>query len=170
MLTKPGLTKEPVKSSNASYDSAQDTLEHIRKVQYLLEACRIKLMNRAWVHDKSKLDEPEKSGFDSTIPKLKNLTYGSPEYQECLKEMQPFLDHHYEHNSHHPEHYENGIDDMSLFDILEMLMDWKAATERMKDGGDIHKSIEINQKRFNISPQLTKILINTANEMMWEKK
>ena len=56
---------------------------------------------------------------------------------------------------------------MSLFDILEMLMDWKAATERMKNGGDIWKSISFNQGRFNMSEQLTKILQNTAREMKW---
>lgn len=161
---------EPVKQSEAVYDSTNDTKDHIKRVCDLLELCRVNLMDRAWVHDRSKLEDPEKSGFDKCIPKLKNLEYGSPEYIECLKEMQPFLDHHYRHNSHHPEHWEKGVEDMSLFDILEMLMDWKAATERMKDGGDIWKSINFNQGRFNLSSQLTKILQNTAREMNWPNR
>ena len=64
---------------------------------------------------------------------------------------------------------ESEVNGMSLFDVLEMLMDWKAATERMKDGGDIHRSLEINTERFKISPQLASILANTIREMQWPK-
>jgi hypothetical protein len=49
---------------------------------------------------------------------------------------------------------------MNLFDILEMLIDWCAACKRHADG-DINKSIEINTKRFNLSPQLVNIFKNT---------
>jgi len=67
------------------------------------------------------------------------------------------------------EAQESSVGNMSLFDVLEMLMDWKAATERMKDGGDIHRSLEINTERFKISPQLASILANTIREMQWPK-
>jgi hypothetical protein len=50
---------------------------------------------------------------------------------------------------------------MNLFDILEMLIDWCAACKRHADG-DIEKSIEINTKRFNLSPQLVNIIKNTV--------
>ena len=60
-----------------------------------------------------------------------------------------------------------GIEGMSLFDVLEMLMDWKAATERMKNGGDIRRSLEINRDRFKLSPQLESILANTIRELGW---
>lgn len=62
---------------------------------------------------------------------------------------------------------ESSINGMSLFDVLEMLLDWKAATERMKDGGDIRASLTINRDRFKISPQLEAILANTIREMEW---
>ena len=64
-------------------------------------------------------------------------------------------------NSHHPEHYESGVDGMNLFDVIEMLLDWKAASERHKDG-DIAQSIEKNRVRFKISDQLAEILHNTV--------
>lgn len=60
-----------------------------------------------------------------------------------------------------------GPEAMSLFDVLEMLLDWKAATERMKDGGDIRASLIHNTTRFNLSPQLAAILANTIAEMGW---
>jgi hypothetical protein len=75
--------------------------------------------------------------------------------------MKPALDHHYDLNHHHPEHFLRGIRGMNLIDIIEMLCDWKAATMRHADG-NIYKSIEINQERFNYSYELKEILINTS--------
>jgi rubrerythrin len=57
-----------------------------------------------------------------------------------------------------------GLNGMNLLDLIEMLMDWKAATER-HNNGDIFKSIEINQKRFGYSNELKQIFINTINEI-----
>lgn len=130
----------------------------------------MKLMERALVHDDSKLQEPEKSAFDRLKGySLSNMDYGSEEYRACLRAEKPAIQHHYEKNSHHPEHYPNGIDGMSLLDLVEMMMDWKAATERMAKGGDIEHSIYANGDRFSISPQLRQILLNTMKEMGWSK-
>lgn len=152
-----------------SYDSRADTLAHIQRVKALLFLCRLNLVSRGDDHDLSKLEEPEKSVFDACTIKLKSIPYGSDEYKAALAELKPALDHHYANNSHHPEHFTNGVDGMSLFDVMEMLMDWKAATERMKGGGDIWRSLEINTKRFNLSPQVVNILANTLREMGWER-
>lgn len=149
------------------YDSEADTLKHIKRVNELLLDCSKELMNRAQVHDDSKLKDPEKALFDLWTPLLKESTYGSPEYKKMLEGLKPSLEHHYKHNSHHPEHYKNGVDDMDLFDIMEMLMDWKAATERHNDG-DIFKSISINKERFKMSEQLCQIYRNTVLNMQWK--
>jgi len=148
------------------YDSKADTLQHIKRVNELLLTAVSELLIRAGKHDSSKLESPEKELFDEYTPKLKNCTYGSEEYKEFLKGSKVALDHHYENNSHHPEHYENGVNGFDLFDLVEMLFDWKAATERHADG-DIRKSIEINKERFKISEQLCDIFRNTVNRMNW---
>lgn len=137
-----------------------ETLKHIQTVQdLLLKSCE-KLFKRMREHDQSKLGDPELSTFVEFTPKLKDAKFGSDEYKQFLKDMAPALEHHYSHNSHHPQYYENGIEGMDLFDILEMLLDWKASTLRTKDG-DIFKSLDIQKERFNISPQLYMILNNT---------
>lgn len=148
------------------YDSTEDTLTHIRRVANLMGDVRLNLLDRAGRHDDSKLEDPEKAAFDTVTPKLKSLTYGSPEYRAALKEIKPAISHHYSVNSHHPEFYSNGIYGMSLLDVIEMLCDWKAASER-HDDGDIKRSLEINGGRFEISPQLQSILYNTAKELGW---
>ena len=138
-------------------------MKHIAQVQELLLQVINELSKRAIDHDKSKLEDPEKSTFEIYTPKLKGTTYGSEQYNCFLKEMKPALDHHYEKNSHHPEHYigKGGINGMDLIDLVEMFCDWKAATLRHADG-NLKKSIEHNQERFNISDQLTQIFKNTV--------
>ena len=148
------------------YDSRADTLQHIKRVSQLMNEAAIELITRGNNHDNSKLEDPEKSEFDRLTPILKGLVYGSDEYKASLAELQGALKHHYENNSHHPEHYANGINDFNLFDLIEMFFDWKAATERTKDG-DIYKSIEFNKTRFGISEQVCKIFENTAKKLNW---
>lgn len=143
------------------YDSREDTIAHIQNVKNFLTNICIRLDARATYHDQSKLSDFEKDVFDAYTPKLKNSTYGSDEYKEFLKEMKVALDHHYENNRHHPEHFENGILGMNLIDIVEMFCDWKAATMRHADG-DLIKSIELNKKRFGYSDDIEQIFKNTA--------
>lgn len=139
------------------------TLTHIKRVGNLITIFIKDLLERINCHDDSKLSSPEVEIFTEFTKKLANSTYGSEEYKQFLADMKPALDHHYAKNSHHPEHFENGIDGMNLLDLLEMFCDWKAAGERHKDG-NIDKSIEINSKRFNMSEQLVNIFKNTARD------
>lgn len=150
----------------SNYDSTADTLDHINKVRARLQECIGRLEARALVHDASKLQSPEKEAFDEVTPLLRSLTYGSPEYHANTARLGEALAHHYAANSHHPEHYPDGIAGMTLLDLVEMFSDWKAATERHADG-DLARSIEINCERFGLSEQLVGILRNTARELGW---
>jgi len=138
------------------------TMSHIDRVRHHINSITINLLKRGEEHDQSKLDTPEVELFTEFTPKLANSTYDSDEYKQFLKDMKPALDHHYARNRHHPEHFKNGVDDMNIVDLIEMLCDWKAATERHNDG-NLRKSIEINANRFNLSPQLVKILENSMD-------
>lgn len=144
------------------YDSTLSTLEHKRTVQNLLTSFAAELLARGCFHDDSKLESPEKELFDKYTPLLETLEYGSEEYKQSLELLKPALEHHYANNPHHPQYYPNGVNGMTLFDIVEMFLDWSAAVERTKDG-DIYKSLEINEKRFGINPQLTQIFKNTVD-------
>lgn len=151
-----------------NYDSAVDTLLHIKRVNELLTNGCQEFLDRGVKHDQSKLNPYEKNGFDRLTPQLKESVYGSDEYKSFLLELVPVLAHHYKLNSHHPEHYERGIDGMNLFDVIEMFFDWKAATER-HNTGDIYKSININKERFGMSDQLANIFTNTAKYLKYKR-
>lgn len=147
-----------------TYDSTAETQKHIDRVKELMYNVVFRLDERGMVHDASKLVEPEKAGWDEATPKLANLTYGTEEYKQSLRELRPTVEHHYAHNSHHPEYWPGGIDDMSLLDIMEMLCDWKAASERGKSNNFMEGLVK-NKERFNLSDQLYSILVNTAKEL-----
>lgn len=138
-----------------------DTWRHINRVQQLMSKVVAELIQRMVNHDQSKLEHPEVEYFAEYTHLLRESTYGSEEHKKLCQKLQPALEHHYANNSHHPEHFKCGINDMTLIDLLEMIVDWKAASERHNDG-NILKSIEINGNRFNISPQLIQIFENTA--------
>lgn len=142
-------------------DCIRDTKEHINEVRKCLSRVIVELEERGRVHDLSKLQSQEVDIFTEYTPKLRNSTYGSDEYNENLKGMQVALNHHYANNSHHPEHYENGIKGMDLLDLVEMFCDWKAATMRHADG-DIDKSIKINKDRFGYSDDIEQIFKNSV--------
>lgn len=144
-----------------------ETLKHIQSVRSYLYLMIEELDNRARNHDQSKLESPEAEIFGEYTPELAKTKYGSPEYAALLEKVKPATDNHYAKNRHHPQHWPNGVNDMTLLDLVEMLADWKAATARNKDG-NIRTSIDINQKRFEMSPQLAQIFHNTVREMFRE--
>jgi hypothetical protein len=143
-----------------SYDSTEDVKKHIWRVKKRIQYFALQINDRSIRHDKSKLEEPEKPMFDTFTPKLKELVFGSDEYKAALADMGPALQHHYQENRHHPEHFKNGINGMTLVDLVEMISDWMAMAEV--------KNSSVNlvylSKRFNISKQLVDIITNTIRE------
>jgi hypothetical protein len=156
-------------------DSRPETYEHIGRVRTYLGDVIVDLLNRAERHDASKLRSPELEVFDEFTPALRTTEYGSEEYKANVKAMGPAIQHHYEANDHHPEHFENGIRGMSLMSLLEMLVDWKAASERTRPsagpapryGKDFVENLRLNQERFGFSDELLQILENTARELCY---
>lgn len=140
------------------YDCTNDVLDHRRRVAFWLKYLTADVLERrAELHDESKLHPPEKEIFDEFTPKLKSLEFGSAEYKAALEKMGEGLKHHYQANPHHPEHYSKGVDGMTLWDLIEMIADWMAAASVKDKGIDVDYLVT----RFNLSPQLVSIIVNT---------
>jgi len=156
-------------TTTTAYDSRPDTLRHSLRVGELIIVLVTAALARATKHDLSKTEPPEVEAFDTAARQLAEMSYDSDEYQASLDQLGEALEHHYKVNRHHPQHWgAAGIGGMTLVDVIEMLCDWKAATERMKPGtGDLAKSIEIAKTRFRLSDQLAAIFVNTAVEFGW---
>lgn len=154
------------------YDSRPETRAHIQRVGDFLDRAIGDLGYRRAMHDRSKMENPELSAFDIATPKLAGLEYGSEEYKQSLRDLGPALQHHFEHNDHHPEYFPNGCAGMSLTALIEMLCDWRAASERVKQRTDdpekvktFESGLAFNQERFGYSDELAGILLNTAREL-----
>lgn len=148
------------------YDIAfKKTDKHIKRVSELMNFCSNTLHERGIKHDASKYQDIEMNAMaemERILEKEGEVTFNSPEYHSRMAILKPMLDHHYKNNSHHPEHYPDGIQDMNLFDIVEMAMDWIAASERH---GSQYVNITSQQERFGMSEDLTKIMKNTIEKM-----
>lgn len=198
MVESADYTPEEVKANFELLIHCRHVSQGIHKVVKLL-------LDRADVHDNSKMYSPEVELFAEYSPKLSAVTYGSKEYKDLLDALKPALIHHYSNNSHHPEFHKDvksteidilekdikelesdtdlsevvknrllsrlrsdlevmksSVNNMTLLDIIEMNIDWKAATKKHRDG-NIRKSIEHNGVRFGIAPQLSRIFENTVS-------
>lgn len=144
-------------------DSAPATRAHIARVRELMLSATANLIGRGIAHDASKLQPPEKEAFDRAAP-LWGIDPHGPEYEAAKAALGDALTHHYAGSSHHPEHYPDGIAGMSLFDLMEMAIDWWAASERHATGS-VPRSIAAGVERFGIGEQLHRILENTYREM-----
>lgn len=141
------------------------SVNHIACVRVYLMQAVYNLQNRLLRHDESKLIEPERSAYEGLDERLEGLDYGTEAYRQGIKEhLGSALKHHYAHNSHHPEHYPNGVMDMSLLDLLEMLADLRAVCD---DKGKPVVDLETNKRIHNISDDIYVILLNTLKELGW---
>jgi len=147
------------------YDCTEDVNRHRALVRYWMTDFQNQLEARAKVHDDSKLKEPEKSTFDQWTPELKRVAFGTEEYKLAMAGMGEGLAHHYRVNTHHPEHYQNGISGMTLPDLVEMFCDWVAAAQDKSRTLDIAYCAE----RFGLPLELQMIFANTLREIdYWE--
>ena len=132
---------------------------HISRVRRHINTFIQLLISRAEKHDKSKLEEPELSWWKE-MDKEPRYPYGSKEYEQKLKRWSKVFKHHYQYNRHHPEHYEYGISEMTLIDIVEMMCDWLG----YKDTTTITEALKVCDEqmvRYNISEELRQVIFNT---------
>jgi len=123
-------------------------LAHNRFVASLLVDLANALEKRAIMHDASKFTMDEFAGFVEINRIAREHEYGSPEYMASIKETNAVALH-YSRNPHHPEHYPNGVDDMGLLDIIEMVADWKAASETYGQTS-LGNALEVHIERFGL--------------------
>lgn len=117
------------------------------------------IIRRAENHDKSKLEEPELSMWKA-MDKEPRYEYGTSEYENKLKRYKKLFDHHYKHNRHHPEHFQFGISDMTLVDLMELLADWMGYKD-IVTVSDAIKVCEQQMKRYKFPEELRSIFTNT---------
>ena len=140
--------------------------KHNNNVQNNIADVLANLARRMAEHDQSKYYDEE---YDLVVgkPYLETLEYNTPEYKAGLERVQDAVDHHYMLNTHHPEHFPDGVKGMTLLDLIEMACDWQAAS--IEHNSTFLESIKRNVERFGLSIEMQEILMNTGREMGWIK-
>ncbi len=160
------MSDDSLTYDGSSLKTIENIVKHKKSVGNALRALADELYKRADSHDDSKLQMPE-LGMLINMDKSKRPVYGSPEYYEHIKKNQAFFDHHYRGNSHHPEHYKNGVHDMDLVDVIEMIADWCSYSKNLSIQ-EICNLIEQQSKRFGFGEEVADIFKNTMfNYFSW---
>lgn len=146
------------------------TYAHVNRVSELLGEAAIELIKRGARHDRSKFEPVELDPLQrmqDLIDKEGQAPYGTEEYKRRTALLGDMLQHHYANNTHHPEHFVNGVAGMDLFDLIEMFFDWKAASER---GEESAMNLSYSVKKLEIPTMLESILVNTAYNLGYKIK
>ncbi len=154
--------------SNKYDESAQKIFEHVYETMlhksFVIKGClkmskylisvnqndlAMMLLNRANIHDNSKLVGPELSLLAELYGNQESFINPNVQLSDSQKEI---IEKHWENNRHHPEHFEYA-DSMSELDILEMCCDWYARS--MQYGTDFLPFIKTRQEtRFHFPEKM----------------
>lgn len=140
-------------------NTIKSILKHKESVKNRLLFLIAELKKRADVHDDSKLRSPEVN-YLIEMDKEGKVKYGSDAYFEKMKRWECFFNHHYKENTHHPDHYQLGVDDMNIADLCEYMIDVVSYFEDLHVADAIN-TIDAQQERFGLSDQLANVLKNT---------
>lgn len=142
------------------------TTKHKAQIMwYTLQTCRA-LLWRALIHDLSKYSREEAEAFAALEDDFADVEFGSARYYERLEILRGALEHHYRVNRHHPEHFPGGVGDMGILDVVEMLIDWRAASLRNR-GGNITDSVLKSQQRFGFDDPTATKYTEFFEEVLW---
>lgn len=142
---------EPIELSEELKTFATIT-RHVALVRKNLQGISQELDRRGLIHDLSKVQLDELGGFINFNRAAREHPYGSEEYKRSMVEHGGVIDLHFSRNSHHPEHHPNGVADMGLFDIIEMVCDWKAASETYGQTS-FEEALAIQVDRFGLTSE-----------------
>jgi len=76
------------------------------------------------------------------------------------------IEHHHANNRHHTAFHKNEFSGMNLFDILEMLADWKAASRRSPNlsfADSLPKAFE----KYSVPKNMQKHIMETLKYLKW---
>lgn len=156
------LDTDPAKNlaNPQALNTIRYVLKHKENVRKRLTVLAQQLLQRAEEHDNSKLQSPEVDWLIE-MDKEPRYIYGSPEYLEKKNRWQKFFDHHYEENSHHPEHFKDlGVLGMNLTDLCEYIVDISSYYEDLHPQ-EVFDLLDKQAIRFDLDFQLTEVLKNT---------
>lgn len=147
-------------------------LQHKRRIIKWAEVFIDEIRRRASVHDDSKLEEPEISGWKA-MDKEPRCPYGSKEYNDKINRYKWLMELHWRRNRHHPEYWQIWEDrrDRDLIDYLEMLIDWLSYSDKKLTYTQARELVARQVTRYHMddpndpinNPPMSQLLLNTIS-------
>lgn len=129
-------------------------IRHRDSVRLNVKLLTDELSTRALAHDLSKLAVDEVEGFARINSAAREHAYGSAEYKASMdSEKGPggCIALHFSRNSHHPEFHASPRS-MGFLDIIEMVLDWKAAADTYGKQS-LREGMVHHRARFDFAPE-----------------
>lgn len=143
----------PIEQQTYATEALLRMIEHRTLVRQQMRRLAHALLEAADVHDLSKFAPAEFLGFANLGRAVRDMEFGSPEYEMAMKMYADTIALHHADNPHHPEcHPYGGIKVMNLVEIIEMVADWGAAAATYRNAS-FGKGVKIQTKRHNLDPQ-----------------
>ena len=137
------MTEDAIRTLLTVMRHREEVADHLHKLADHFRA-------RAREHDRSKLRLDEFDGFTRINKTAREHPYGSKEYKDSMaseKGPDGCITLHFSRNAHHPEFHErDGY--MGLLDLMEMVIDWKAAADTYGNN-TLWESLKIHRSRFD---------------------
>lgn len=114
-------------------------------------------------HDKTKItNKEEHDAYEDMYNIAEKCGKDSVEYKELRENYASIIEGHNKTNRHHPEFFTGKENEMNLFDLMEILIDWKLDCD--EDGEDVHNFITNKmQKEYHMSDDIINLFITTSD-------
>lgn len=129
-------------------------IAHRDAVRLNMQRLTHEIERRALAHDLTKLSLDELGGFVRINRAARQHPYGSDEYRDSMEREKGeggCITLHYARNSHHPEHHAQPAD-MGFLDVMEMVLDWKAAADTYGKQ-TLRESLPVHKDRFRFTTE-----------------
>ncbi len=132
---------------------------HKEKMEEKLILVSEEFSKRAKDHDNDKLENPEiYQTYKEHFPELKKIPFGTREYFAYEKEHFDKAHQIHAQNRHHFYSRRNNLDDINLFDLIEVVID---ISESAKQYGDEKKIMESLKNKQVLNYELEELIKNT---------
>lgn len=158
-------------------DTVKYIYDHKIRIKKWMNIFIDELRHRADVHDNSKLEEPELSGWKA-MDKEPRYKYGTKEYYDKLNRYHWLMELHWRRNRHHPEYWQiwQFRRDRDLLDYIEMLVDWLSYSDRKLTYTKARELVARQAARYHMdepndpinNPPMSQLLLNTITNYFVE--
>ncbi len=132
---------------------------HKEKMEEKLMVASEEFAKRAKEHDNDKLENKEiYDTYKEHFPKLKKIPFGTREYLAYEKENFDNAHQIHAQNRHHFYSRRNNLNDINLFDLMEVIID---ISESAKQYGDESKIMESLKSKQVLNYEIEELIQNT---------